>query len=158
MSTSNLVVSKLLYSSSGMDDYYVNQAGSGLGGFSGVRYQKGDGFFGRLVSGTLLPIVKKVLPYLGKQALSTAKDIAGDVSQGEKFTDSLKKRFKGTAERVGGDAMAKVRQMSGMGKRRRRKRPVICKAKPVKKRVKKRCPKRKVRKRKRTTKKAFDFL
>lgn len=141
-----------------MDDYYVNQAGSGLGGFSGVRYQKGDGFFGRMMSGTILPIIKKVLPYLGKQALSTAQDIAGDLSQGQKFKESVGKRFKSAAGRVGEDAMAKVRQLSGSGKRKRRRR-TVCKVAVKKKRVtRKRRTKRKGTKRRYSRKKASDFL
>jgi hypothetical protein len=141
-----------------MDDYYVNQAGSGLGGFSGVRYQKGDGFFGRMMSGSILPIIKKVLPYLGRQALATANDIAGDLSQGEKLKESFNKRFKSAAGRVGQDAMAKVRQLSGSGRRKRKRRVAVCKN-VVKKRVtKRRRTKRKGTKRRYSKKKASDFL
>ena len=30
--------------------YYVNQAGNGISGFEGVRFQKGAGFFGLIKS------------------------------------------------------------------------------------------------------------
>ncbi len=42
--------------------YYVNQVGTGLPGFSGVRIQKGHGWFGRLWSNTMLPFMKTFLP------------------------------------------------------------------------------------------------
>lgn len=136
-----------------MDDYYRNQAGSGLGGFSGQRYQKGDGFFGRMLSGTVLPILKKVLPYLGRNLLSTAGDIASDVTQGQKLKDSVKSRFRATASKIGGDAMAKVKQMSGTGRRRRRKYSTKKKTKKPKTANKKRGKKRSTK-----SKRAADFL
>jgi hypothetical protein len=136
-----------------MDDYYAEQAGSGMGGFAGVRYQKGDGFFGRLVSGTILPIVKKVLPYLGKRALNTGFNILGDVAEGEKLKSSVKRRLRETGERVGADAMAKVRDITGSGKKRKRKRSA-----PKKAFVKKRKVVKTARKAARRNKKATDFL
>src|SRR5947199_7561361 len=104
-----------------MEEYYLNQAGSGLGGFAGIRYQKGDGFFGRFVSGTILPIIKKVLPYLGKTALNTGMDILGDVAEGGKFKESAKRRLRETGKKVGEAAMAKVKEFTGTGRRRRRR-------------------------------------
>lgn len=107
-----------------MDEYYERQAGSGIGGFSGIRYQKGDGFFGRLVSGAILPILKKVLPFLGKTALKTGINIAGDLADGNDFKESFKRRFKDTADFVESKAMNKVREMTGgaiHGPRRRTK-------------------------------------
>ena len=143
-----------------MDEYYARQAGSGLGGFAGVRYQKGDGFFGRMMSGTVLPIIKRVLPYLGKTVLNTASDIFGDVSQGEKFKESFKRRFKDTAGQVGEDALSKMKQLTGAGRRRRRRKKCSPPKRKAKIPKKKRPTKKKGRKRKaRTTKKkAFDFL
>lgn len=138
-----------------MDEYYINQAGSGIGGFSGTRYQKGDGFFGRLVSGTILPLVKKVLPYLGRTALNAGLDIASDVADGEKFKSSFKKRMKSSAEKVGADAMAKIQEVTGSGKRRRRRRRG---KKPVATKVRKASGKRKPARKKQKKKKAIDFL
>src|SRR5437879_3702031 len=104
-----------------MEDYYINQAGSGIGGFSGARYQKGDGFFGRLISGSVLPIIRKVLPYLGKTALNTGLDVLSDVSQGEKFGASAKKRMREAGDRLIDKSMEKVKQLTGSGKKRRRR-------------------------------------
>lgn len=138
-----------------MDDYYINQAGSGLGGFAGQRYQKGDGFFGRLISGTVLPIIKKVLPYLGKTAFNTGIDILGDVSQGQKFKESAKRRLRETGDRVTEKAMSKVREITGSGRKRGRKRKAPSKRAPIKQ--------RKIKSRKKSTKsskkkRASDFL
>jgi hypothetical protein len=58
--------------------YYVNQVGSGLPGFQGIRYQRGHGFFGRLFSNTILPFVKQLLPGIGKRALPSVAGLAQD--------------------------------------------------------------------------------
>lgn len=104
----------------GMNDYYVKQAGSGIGGFSGLRYQKGDGFFGRMVSGAILPLIRKFIPFLGSTALSTGMNIMSDVSSGQKFKESAGKRFRETANDIGDKAMAKVKSLTGSGRKRRR--------------------------------------
>ena len=44
-------------------DYYTNQAGSGLTGFQGYKYQRGHGFFSSLFRNILVPLVK----YFGKK-------------------------------------------------------------------------------------------
>lgn len=124
----------------GMNDYYVKQAGSGIGGFSGLRYQKGDGFFGRMVSGAILPLIKKVLPFLGSTALSTGMNIMSDISSGQKFKESAGKRFRETAADIEDKAMAKVKSLTGSGRRRRRT-----------KRIKPQVGQKKTRKRKNTS-------
>ena len=48
-------------------NYYLDQAGSGLSTFERVRYQRGNGFFGRLLSGAILPALR----FLGREALNT---------------------------------------------------------------------------------------
>ena len=134
-----------------MDEYYKNQAGSGIGGFAGQRYQKGDGFFGRLVSGSILPIIRKVLPYLGKTALTTGVNILSDVSHGEDFKSSAKRRLNETGRVIGERTMAKVKEITGSGRKR--------KAKPtVKRKPAKRQKKSTTRKNTKRSKKAIDFL
>lgn len=129
-----------------MDNYYVNQAGSGLGGFSGHRYQKGDGFFGRLIAGTVLPLIKKALPFLGKAALNTGVDIVRDVAEGQKFKESLKKRVRKTGEDITDKAIMKVKRLTGGGRGRKSKSRKI--NNPPKRRTRKtRTKKRKGRKR-----------
>lgn len=120
-----------------MENYYYNQAGSGVGGFSGLRYQKGDGFFGRLISGTVLPLLKKALPFLGRTAMETGVNIAKDVSEGKKFKDSFKERAKASGKKISEAALAKAEKMmsgSGLRKRRRRRRANQAKASATKRR------------------------
>lgn len=130
-----------------MDDYYLNQAGSGMGSFSGVRYQRGDGFFGRFISGTVLPIIKKVLPFLGKTALESGVGVMNDWSKGEELGKSLKRHFSEGANKVADAAEEKVKQLTGSGKRKRGKSVTV---------------KRKIKKKKKVSKprkkRAVDFL
>ena len=105
-----------------MDEYYVQQSGTGMSAYSGVRYQRGYGFMGRLWKGAFLPVIKKVLPFLGKTALTTGIDIVNDVSNGRPFKESVKRRAKETGEAIEEKTMAKVRQMTGSGRKRRKTR------------------------------------
>ena len=133
-----------------MDDYYKNQAGSGIGGFAGQRYQKGDGFFGRLISGSVLPIIRKVLPFLGKTALNTGVNILSDVANGEQIKSSAKRRLRESGEAIGNKAMAKVKEITGTGRKKRQK------SRRTAKKTKK--SGRKPDKRKKRSRKASDFL
>lgn len=72
------------------ESYYVNQAGTGLVGFQGVRYQRGNGIFGRFFRGVLPTLLR----YLGKQAVGAGAEIATDVLNGEKFSAAAGKRLK----------------------------------------------------------------
>ena len=63
--------------------YYNNQVGSGLAGFQGIRYQKGNGWFRRLFSSTVLPFVIQLIPALGKRVLPKGVAIAQDILGGE---------------------------------------------------------------------------
>ena len=83
-------------------NYYKQQAGNGLVGFEGVRYQKGHGFFGRLISS----FAKPLLGYLGKKALGVGKDLAGDILQGKNIKESGKRRLKQGLKAVGEDALS----------------------------------------------------
>ena len=98
-------------------NYYVNQAGTGITGYSGIRYQKGHGFFGKIFSSAVLPILK----YLGKKALSTGVSVGADVLQGENLKKTMKKRLKSTGLDIAEDALEKLRnyKQTGSGKRRR---------------------------------------
>jgi hypothetical protein len=97
------------------DEYYINQAGTGIAGFAGVRYQKGHGFFGRLLSQAILPILK----YLGKKAVNTGVNIGTDILQGENFKDSIKKRMKSTGFDIAEEALEKVKKQRGSGRKRK---------------------------------------
>ena len=147
----------------------MNQAGSGIAGFQGSRYQKGHGFFGRMISGTVMPILKKVLPYLGKTALNTGADIISDLQTGETFKSSAKRRLKETGKRVGAKTMSKIKEITGEGKKRRKrrrvkvaarkKRPALKAAKKSQKRRRRKTSKSKSKRSRKTGKRiAKDFL
>jgi hypothetical protein len=93
-------------------DYYSLQAGNGIAGFQGLKYQRGHGFFGSLFRQVLKPLAK----YLGRKALSTGVDIGSDILQGENFKESAKKRLKTTGRSMVDDAIERVKTFAQTGK------------------------------------------
>ena len=76
------------------DDYYARHVGGALPYFSGARVQKGHGF-GSSFSGLLLsvaPLIKRGALALGKGALTTGAQIAGDVVAGQNIKKATKRR------------------------------------------------------------------
>jgi len=99
------------------EDYYLNQAGNGLAGFEGDRYQKGSGFFSSiwkfLASGAKL---------LGRKFLGHAADLGSDMLKGEDFKESAKKRLKLAGKDVLNEAVERAKSFAQKGNGRRRKR------------------------------------
>lgn len=99
------------------DKYYCTQAGSGISGFQGIRYQKGTGIFGNFLRTIGLPILK----YLGRQALETGVDIGQDIISGSKVKDAAKSNLRKRASKVLVDANDRAQALlSGSGMKRRR--------------------------------------
>ena len=100
-------------------EYYTNQAGTGLTGFQGYRYQRGHGFFGNLYSSIIKPLAK----YFGKKALSTGVQMGKDILSGQNFKESAKKRLIDLGEEAGYDGIKRAKQyfQTGKGRKRRRK-------------------------------------
>ena len=76
------------------DDYYARQLGGALPYFTGARVQRGHGF-GSLFSGllrTVAPLIKRGAVALGKRALATGAQIAGDVVAGKNVKKAAKRR------------------------------------------------------------------
>ena len=76
------------------DDYYTRQVGGVLPYFTGARVQRGHGF-GSLFSGLLrsvAPLIKRGVLALGKRALTTGVQIAGDVVVGQHIKKATKRR------------------------------------------------------------------
>ena len=96
-------------------NYYLNQAGSGLSAFEGVRYQRGNGFFGRLLSGAILPALR----FLGRKALSTGVEVGMDALDGNNIKESIKRRSKKAAKDVASTALNRAQRyvQTGRGKR-----------------------------------------
>lgn len=135
-----------------MEEYYVSQAGSGLAHFSGLRYQRGAGFFGSLIKGTVFPLLKKVLPFLGRHALSAGSNLLSELKSGENIKTAAKRTLRKEAGDIASDAMLHFQKQSGTGIRRRRRRTTVAPRVTVRRRkiVKGRRRKRTVRRRRRT--------
>ena len=105
--------------------YYVNQVGSGLPGFQGIRYQRGHGFFGRLLSGAIMPFLKQVLPSLGKRILPSFAGLAQDIVAGENVKQSAISRLKEAGTNVADESLEMLKSKlrgSGRGQRSRKRR------------------------------------
>lgn len=87
------------------EKYYIKQAGCGLSGFAGVKYQKGFGFFGRLMSGAILPFLR----FLGKNALNTGANIAKDIVDSDDFSlENIKEISKSKIKDAGKEMIKKA--------------------------------------------------
>lgn len=95
--------------------YYVNQCGSGIVAYQGVRQQKGFGFFSKIFSSTILPALK----YFGKKGLSTAANVVEDTIDGRDIKESIKDRGLSTLKEVGREATKKARDYSQRGGKRK---------------------------------------
>ena len=93
-------------------------------GFQGLAYQRGHGL-GSIFKGLfrlLVPIGKKVLKTVGKEALSAGANIAGDLAEGRNFKDSFKENARIVGKNLlakGSEALHKTAQRGGnIGKRK----------------------------------------
>ena len=81
------------------DDYYTIQAGNGLPVFVGARMQRGHGI-GSVIGGLLrgaIPLIKKGASAIGKQALRSGVEFAGDLLQGKSAKVAAANRAKEAA-------------------------------------------------------------
>lgn len=100
-------------------EYYAHQAGTGLAAYGGIRFQKGHGFFGRIIKGAV-PLIRQLLPYLGKKALDTGVSIVSDVYNRKNPKEAIKANLKKTAGNIADDALVRVRtKFRGEGIKRR---------------------------------------
>lgn len=77
------------------ENYYMDQVGSGLPIFVGSRGQRGHGL-GSVLGGlfrSAVPMVKKGLASLGKNAIRTGLSIATDVLEGKNAGEAAKSRL-----------------------------------------------------------------
>lgn len=99
--------------------YYINQAGTGLAGFQGVRYQRGHGFFGRLLSKAVFPLLR----FLGTKAAGIGANIASDVILDKKdWKQSTKQHLKEEGEDLAKRGIERARRFAQEGKGKRVKR------------------------------------
>ena len=74
------------------EDYYVGQVGDALPVYAGARVQRGHGIgslFGGLVRNAATFVQRGAIA-LGKRALKTGLNVAGDVLSGQSVKDSAK--------------------------------------------------------------------
>ena len=99
-------------------NYYTKKSkhGSGLPGYRGEIYQRGDGLWDSIVKFGL-PIIK----YLGPKAANVMVSASSDALKGENFVKSLKKAGKAEAEGIIDDVVTTAKsKLTGRGRRRRK--------------------------------------
>ncbi len=113
--------------------YYIEQAGSGISGYSGSRYQHGNGFLGKIFKK-----LKPALKYFGREGIKTASAIGKDLLNGENFIESAKANLVNTGKNIMTDAISRAEEyvkQNGKGLKRKRvyKKKVVKHRKVVKK-------------------------
>lgn len=103
-----------------MDNYYMDQCGSGIATYRGRRYQRGHGFLGSFFRGAVAPLLQRALPYLGHAAIDGASQIARQMANGEKFRVAAKQVARAKARQAISDGLVKVAKMRGEGVRKRK--------------------------------------
>src|SRR5271154_944241 len=103
--------------SNAYDDYYMSQAGSGLGTeyFSGPLYQKGSGI-GNIFSNIfrrIIPFFSKIGPVIGSQLIRSGANTISDLSRGGVPRDVLKKNLKEGSKNI----IHSLADMVGQGKK-----------------------------------------
>lgn len=87
--------------------------------------QRGNGFFGRIIKGSLAPIIRSVLPYLKDLALDGVGGIVNELKEGKGVKEAATNQFKRTAGNLAEDMARRVRNrvsQVGSGVRRKRRR------------------------------------
>lgn len=88
-------------------------------GFRGYPYQRGSSGLGGLVSkllGYVLPLAKRMGRSIGTEALLASGRVAEDLSSGEGFSDSVKRRGRESYDKLINRAVSKLQRGEGRGK------------------------------------------
>lgn len=107
--------------------YYKSQSGDGVGQvYTGYQFQgqRGGGWFGRIIKGGIMPVLSKILPYLGSKAVDAYKEMVQDFQSGKDLKEIGKRQLKRSAASVARDVAEKLSKQTGSGIRRKRKRSV----------------------------------
>jgi len=117
-------------------EYYVNQAGRGVGPvFAGAVNQRGHGI-GSFLSGlfrTVFPLLKSGAKAIGKEALDAGFNVLRDTINQKPLKESLKSRIRDASDHLIDKADQKIEEMRGSGYKRNRKRALSSyRRKPVK--------------------------
>jgi hypothetical protein len=140
--------------------FYQEQAGGRIDPYVSYRIlpsQKGAGFFGRLIKGTLWPLIKSVLPYAKEKTLSGVSELVTNLQAGKPLKESGLDALKKTGKEMFSDATREINHRlqkgGGMRKRRRRRGKTVQrkrakstrKTRTARKRTTRKCRKRTVR-------------
>lgn len=103
-------------------EYYINQAGSGVGTiYRGASYQKGHGigsFLGSLFR-SIMPLIKGGIHTVGKEILRTGANIIGDINNRIPTKEALKSRISEAGQMLKRKAEDKLERMVGAGYKRK---------------------------------------
>ena len=140
------------------DKIYSDQAGGALNPYVSYRhlpYQRGRGFFGRVIKGSIMPLLKSVLPYLKDRALEGMEGVVDGIKSGETIKQAGTNQLKKTTARLATDVATRMKG-SGVKKRSLKSRKII--GITHKRRTKKKNMKRKVPQRSRNSSKKRSVL
>jgi hypothetical protein len=149
-------------------DYYEKQTGSGLPVFNGAKHQKGYGLgnvfrsFYRWIAPVFkvhaMPLLKDGAQAIGTEAVKTIANVANDTLDGDKFSESIRKRSKEAINTLAEKAQYKLQKGEGYKRKNKRAKKAhsIKRKKPLK-RKQKSCKKKKSKKQ-RTKLDIFDSL
>lgn len=119
--------------------YYINQAGNGIGAiYRGAPYQRGHGI-GSFLGGifrSILPLFKTGARVVGKEALRTGANILGDLVENKSAKEVLQNRLQEAGKNLKRKANSKLEQMmTGSGyKKIKRMQNIYFQLKPSEKR------------------------
>jgi hypothetical protein len=148
-------------------DYYEKQIGSGLPVFSGAKHQKGYGLgnvfrsFYRWIAPVFkvhaMPLLKEGAQALETEAVRTIANIANDTLEGNKFSESVRKRSQEAINTLADKVQYKLQKGEGYKRKTKKskKAHLIKRKKPLKR--KKSCKKKAIKKQ-RTKLDIFDSL
>ena len=118
------------------EHYYANQCGHGsLPVFYGARMQRGHGIgsiFGGLFR-TIFPILKRVAPTIGRQAMETGMQIVKDVAGGQSVKEAAKARVAEAIQKGINKVAEQGQDQTGSGKPHKRNRSTSVKQRKKKK-------------------------
>jgi hypothetical protein len=98
---------------------YNSQVGSGLAAYQGVRYQRGHGFFGRLIAG-IGNFIKDLAPGLLKRTLPSALNLTQDIIDGQNVGKAMKSRLLEAGKVAADETLDKLKSRLQKGSGRRR--------------------------------------
>lgn len=76
----------------------------------GPTNQRGNGFFGRVIRGSLAPIIRSVLPYLKNMALEGVGGLVSELKEGKSVKEAATTQLKRSASTLAEDMAGKIKR------------------------------------------------